>query len=97
MSGSAECAANQPKLTARQEAHLVALHQAVEHTISELEELFTVTRSTVYRTIQRCRAPTNRAVEFPRFSGHLACDGAFAPGEEERCLLRIRRSSAAGR
>ncbi|MGH4022072.1 MAG: recombinase family protein [Pseudonocardiaceae bacterium] len=39
----------QPKLSPRQQAHLVALHQAREHTIGELEELFSVTRSTVYR------------------------------------------------
>jgi DNA invertase Pin-like site-specific DNA recombinase len=34
----------QPKLSPRQEAHLVALHGAGEHTISELEELFSITR-----------------------------------------------------
>ena len=45
----------QPKLSAKQEAHLVALHQAGEHTIGELEELFSITRSTVYRTIARDR------------------------------------------
>ncbi|MGH9022008.1 MAG: recombinase family protein [Acidimicrobiia bacterium] len=46
----------QPKLSPKQEAHLVALHQAGQHTISELEELFSVTRSTVYRAIARGRA-----------------------------------------
>jgi DNA invertase Pin-like site-specific DNA recombinase len=45
----------QPKLSTKQEAHLVALHQAGEHTISELEELFSITRSTVYRAIARDR------------------------------------------
>ncbi len=45
----------QPKLSPKQEAHLVALHQKGEHTISELEELFSVTRSTVYRAIARGR------------------------------------------
>jgi len=45
----------QPKLSPTQEAHLVALYRAGEHTISELEELFTVTRSTVYRALQRAR------------------------------------------
>ena len=43
----------QPKLTARQEAHLVALHQAGEHTSAELAELFGVARSTIYRAIDR--------------------------------------------
>jgi DNA invertase Pin-like site-specific DNA recombinase len=46
----------QPKLSTRQEAHLVALHGAGEHTVGELEELFGVTRSTVYRALARGRA-----------------------------------------
>jgi len=44
-----------PKLSDRQEAHLVALHAAGGHTIGELEELFSVTRSTVYRALARAR------------------------------------------
>jgi DNA invertase Pin-like site-specific DNA recombinase len=43
----------QPKLSAKQEAHLVALYRAAEHTVSELEELFPVTRSTIYRAMAR--------------------------------------------
>ncbi|MQA73720.1 MAG: helix-turn-helix domain-containing protein [Solirubrobacterales bacterium] len=43
----------QPKLSPTQEAHLVKLYRAGEHTVSELEELFAVTRSTVYRAIRR--------------------------------------------
>ena len=43
----------QPKLNPRQEAHLVALHRAGEHTTTELADLFGVARSTVYRAIQR--------------------------------------------
>lgn len=46
----------QPKLSPRQEAHLVALHGTGEHTISELEELFSITRSTVYRALARGQA-----------------------------------------
>ena len=45
----------QPKLSPSQEAHLVALYAAGEHTVSELEELFAITRSTVYRAIRRAR------------------------------------------
>jgi DNA invertase Pin-like site-specific DNA recombinase len=45
-----------PKLNPRQEAHLVALHDAGEHTISELAELFGVGRATVYRAVDRARA-----------------------------------------
>lgn len=42
-----------PKLTARQQAHLVEQHNAGHHTISELAELFNVSRATIYRVLQR--------------------------------------------
>jgi len=42
-----------PKPRVKQEAHLVALHKAGEHTSAELAELFGVARSTVYRAIER--------------------------------------------
>lgn len=45
----------QPRLSSRQEGHLVALHAAGGHTISELEDLFSITRSTVYRALARDR------------------------------------------
>jgi DNA invertase Pin-like site-specific DNA recombinase len=45
----------QPKLCARQEAHLVELHAAGAHTSAELAELFSVARSTVYRALERAR------------------------------------------
>jgi DNA invertase Pin-like site-specific DNA recombinase len=48
----------QPKLTVKQEAHLVALYRAGEHTVGELEELFPVTRSTIYRAIARAGGGT---------------------------------------
>jgi DNA invertase Pin-like site-specific DNA recombinase len=51
----------QPKLSSRQEAHLVALHAAGGHTISELEELFSITRSTVYRALARANTRTAEA------------------------------------
>lgn len=43
----------QPKLSTMQETHLVKLYRAGAHTVSELEELFGVTRSTVYRAVRR--------------------------------------------
>ena len=52
----------QPKLNVRQEAHLVALHRAGEHSVAELGDLFGVTRSTVYRAIQRDAARRRRAL-----------------------------------
>jgi DNA invertase Pin-like site-specific DNA recombinase len=45
-----------PKLTTRQQAHLVKLHAAGEHTIGELADLFSVSRATVYRTLDRATA-----------------------------------------
>jgi DNA invertase Pin-like site-specific DNA recombinase len=45
-----------PKLTRAQEAHLVELIQAGEHTGAELAELFGVARSTVYRARERAQA-----------------------------------------
>jgi DNA invertase Pin-like site-specific DNA recombinase len=44
-----------PKLSPRQESHLVELHHAGAHTSAELAELFSVARSTVYRAIERAR------------------------------------------
>ncbi|MFH9177291.1 helix-turn-helix domain-containing protein [Streptomyces albogriseolus] len=43
----------QPKLTARQQAHLVKDHASGEHTIADLAELFSVSRATVYRVLER--------------------------------------------
>ncbi|MFJ9752933.1 recombinase family protein [Streptomyces chartreusis] len=45
----------QPKLSARQQAHLVRQHGGGEHTIAELAELFSVSRATVYRVLERAR------------------------------------------
>ncbi|QHK18993.1 recombinase family protein [Pseudarthrobacter psychrotolerans] len=52
----------QPKLSAKQETHLVELHAAGEHTMSELAELFSVGRSTVYRAIERARRKKTGAI-----------------------------------
>ncbi|MGO4807068.1 recombinase family protein [Arthrobacter sp. 2MCAF15] len=43
----------QPKLSKTQRKHLLALHDAGEHTQAELAELFRVSRTTVYRELQR--------------------------------------------
>lgn len=45
-----------PKLTGRQQDHLVKLHNAGEHSIADLAEMFSVSRATVYRTVERARA-----------------------------------------
>ncbi len=46
----------QPKLTRRQEAHLVSLIDSGEYSTTEVAELFSVGRSTVYRAIDRQRS-----------------------------------------
>jgi DNA invertase Pin-like site-specific DNA recombinase len=47
----------QPKLKPAQEAHLAELWRAGQHTSSELAELFSVARSTVYRAVGRAGRP----------------------------------------
>jgi DNA invertase Pin-like site-specific DNA recombinase len=43
----------QPKLSARQQRHLLELHERGEHTVSELAELFSISRASVYRALTR--------------------------------------------
>ena len=43
----------QPKLSTAQQAHLVKLPASGEHSIAELAELFSVSRPTVYRVLER--------------------------------------------
>jgi len=45
----------EPKLNARQEAHLMAVFETGEQSTAELADLFGVGRSTVYRAIERQR------------------------------------------
>lgn len=49
-----------PKLRPRQEAHLVQLFEAGEHTTTEIAELMGVSRSTVYRAVKRAQARQRR-------------------------------------
>ncbi len=49
----------QPKLNPRQEAHLVSLIAAGEHSTAELADLFRVGRSTVYRALERSKNTTS--------------------------------------
>ena len=55
------CAVGPPKLNPRQEAHLVTLHRAGEHSTAELSDLFGVGRSTLYRVIERDARRPKRA------------------------------------
>jgi DNA invertase Pin-like site-specific DNA recombinase len=54
----------QPKLTTRQQRELVRMHDTGEYSIAELGELFTVSRATVYRVLERHRI-TNAAAGHP--------------------------------
>jgi DNA invertase Pin-like site-specific DNA recombinase len=45
-----------PELATRQQAHLVQLHAAGEHSIADLAEMFSVSRATDYRTLVRDQA-----------------------------------------
>jgi DNA invertase Pin-like site-specific DNA recombinase len=43
----------QPKLSAKQQRELVRMHGTGEYTIADLAEVFTISRATVYRTLER--------------------------------------------
>jgi DNA invertase Pin-like site-specific DNA recombinase len=45
-----------PKLTARQQGELCRMHANGDYTIADLAELFTVSRPTVYRVLDRAKA-----------------------------------------
>ena len=51
----------QPKLKPTQEAHLVKFWRSGDHTTLELADLFSVSRATVYRAIQRAVTETQPA------------------------------------
>ena len=46
----------QPKLSDRQQEELARMHNTGEYSISDLAELFSISRPTVYRTIARQEA-----------------------------------------
>lgn len=70
-----------PKLTARQQAHLVELHEAGKHTVVGLAELFKVSRPTVYRVLER-RQTTDTGLTVARnqtkIDTEAAPDGIYA-------------------
>ena len=42
-----------PKLTEKQQKELLKMHKTGDHSISDLAEIFSVSRATIYRTLQR--------------------------------------------
>ena len=57
-----------PKLSASQQTHLLKQLHAGEHTIPELAELFSVSRATVYRVIERAEVELRPASGAPTIS-----------------------------
>lgn len=49
----------QPKLSERQQKELMRMHASGDYSISDLAELFSVSRPTVYRTLQRAGPKTS--------------------------------------
>jgi DNA invertase Pin-like site-specific DNA recombinase len=90
-----------PKLSAGQQAHLIKLLKAGEHSIPELAELFAVSRATVYRVIQRAerarlapRPVTDRA---GRGAAGISYTGRFDNASSFSSLRFRRWSKCAGR
>jgi DNA invertase Pin-like site-specific DNA recombinase len=50
----------QPKLSAKQQAELRRMHRSGDHSITDLAELFSISRPTVYRTLQRGQPPATQ-------------------------------------
>lgn len=48
----------QPKLSDKQQKELIRMHASGDYSISDIAELFSVSRPTVYRTLQRASAKT---------------------------------------
>ena len=80
----------QPKLSKKQEAHLVSVHRAGKHTTVELAELFAVARSTVYRG---CCGARHRPDPGP----HRRGQGRRRAGRRRRLPARGRDDHRAGR
>jgi DNA invertase Pin-like site-specific DNA recombinase len=51
----------QPKLSTRQQAELRRMHDAGGYTIADLAEVFSVSRPTVYRVLERTRPPETQS------------------------------------
>ena len=57
------------KLSARQQAQLVTQHESQEHTIADLAEIFSVSRPTVYRVLERARNARTEKLGAPHSGG----------------------------
>jgi len=48
-----------PKLSTRQQQELKRMHDTGDYSVSDLAELFSISRPTVYRTLDRQRSPAD--------------------------------------
>ena len=48
----------QPKLSQKQQTELMRMHDTGDHSITDLAEVFSISRPTVYRTLNRARSTT---------------------------------------
>ena len=55
-----------PKLNPRQQTHLIKLHGEGSHSIPELADLFSVSRATVYRALDKARHHTDTVHDQPK-------------------------------
>ncbi len=78
-----------PKLSPAQERHLVALHRAGDHSVSELVELFGIGRATVYRALDRHPVTTSTVVTLPRVDD----EPTSCPGPRSSTRLDPRRTA----
>jgi DNA invertase Pin-like site-specific DNA recombinase len=62
----------QPKLSAKQQAELRRMHKSGDYSITDLAELFSISRPTVYRTLRGTHNAPNSAEDLPpnSFEGH---------------------------
>ena len=72
----------QPKLSAKQQTELRRMHATGDYTIADLAELFTVSRATVYRTLQRAPAADKPGNQPTRASGRSPLPGR----DPKRCF-----------
>src|SRR5205823_5260164 len=100
-----------PTLKPTQEAHLVKLWRRGEHTTLELAELFSVSRATVYRAIQRGgagthdkttrsrgygqRLPVGRTFRLPRIGAVTSSKKRRLGARDGAAVGRTRRSCSA--
>ena len=82
----------QPKLTAKQARHLVELADLGTYSTAELAELFSVGRSTIYRTLQRTRPPGRRPPTALRQSAEPWFGRSWpGPSRDSGCCRTVRR------